>query len=273
MIAWRLAGAWRWALLGLFLLPLVWALLASVDIVPDGFRRFGAWQLDPTLAHYQEVLGESVGLAPATLTGLAVAAAATTLSVASGFAAAAGLRRLATSWSRRLGPALLLLYLLPVIAYGPPLADGARWLGLYDTLAGLVLVEAALTLPLAIWLLGGYLARLPRELDEAAALDGCSELAALWRVLLPAAWSGVAATAVVVFVLDWNLFEVPSLLSLTTVKTVPLVLSAFLTYERDLEWQPAAAALLVGLAPALLAVVAAHRALRTLAPLGGADEV
>src|SRR5439155_18882821 len=99
------------------------------------------------------------------------------------------------------------------------------------------------------WLLGGYLARLSPDVEEAAALDGCGLFGALWRVLLPNCASGLAASGVVIFVLDWNLFQLPSLLSLSRVKTVPLVLSAFLTYERDLEWPPAAAAMAVGLLP------------------------
>src|SRR5439155_9806406 len=121
--------------------------------------------------------------------------------------------------------------------------------------------------------LGGYLARLPRELEEAAALDGCSPAGAAWRILLPAAWPGVVATGLVVFVLDWNLFEIPSLLSLSAVKTVPLVLSAFLTYERDLEWQPAAAALVVGLVPVVVAVALAQGVLRSFSPLERHDKL
>ena len=78
-------------------------------------------------------------------------------------------------------------------------------------------------------------------------------------------WSGaapgLAATAVLVFVIDWNLFLVPTALSLNHVKTIPVALSDFYTYERELEWSNAAAALVVSLLPVAALAACAHRLL------------
>lgn len=261
-------GVWCWLLLALFLLPLGWALAASVDVTPDAT---GAWIVDPTLDNYREVLSGTSGLAPAMTQGLFVGMVAAGLAVGVGFPAAVALRQVRSPWAHRAPAALLLLSLMPPLAYGPALADAARAIGLYDSVVGLAVAEGGLAVPLAVWILGGYLAEIPREVEEAAALDGSTLARTLWRVLLPAAWPGLAATLAVVFILCWNLFAVPSLLAFGSIQTVPLVLSSFWTYEKEMDWSTAAAALVVGMLPALLAVALAQRVLRSLAPIRAAD--
>src|SRR5207245_5387276 len=118
-------------------------------------------------------------------------------------------------------------------------------LGLRDTFGGVALAAAAEYAPLAIYILYGYLAQVPVALEEMAHLEGASVLQTLWRIVVPAAAPGLAATAVLVFVLDWNLYLVPTALTLHTVKTIPVALSDFYTYERQLEWSTAAVALAV----------------------------
>lgn len=77
---------------------------------------------------------------------------------------------------------------------------------LYDTLLAVILMDTVITLPFAIWMLRNYLDTVPRELDEAAIIDGCTRLGALVRVVLPVSVPGVAATVVYCFLLAWNEF-------------------------------------------------------------------
>jgi ABC-type glycerol-3-phosphate transport system permease component len=87
---------------------------------------------------------------------------------------------------------------------------------------------------------------------------------------LPAAAPQVGATAIVLFVLDWNLLLPPLLLSAGTLKTVPVAMSDFFTFERELDWPTAAAALVLSLTPLLAIVAALHRLLEAFAlPAGG----
>ncbi len=265
----RGSQVWRWLLLGVFLLPLGWALAGSVDVAPDAR---GGWVVDPTLEHYREIFGGASGMASAMTQGLLVGVVAALLAVSIGFLAAVALRQTRSPWARRTPAALLLVSLMPPLAYGPALADEVRLVGLYDSVVGLALAEAGLTAPLAIWILTGYLAELPYEVDEAAALDGSTLSRTLWCILLPAAWRGLVATLVVVFILCWNLFTVPSLLAFGSIETVPIVLSSFWTYEKEMDWSTAAAALVVGMLPAVLAVAVAQRVLRSFAPLSVDDD-
>jgi multiple sugar transport system permease protein len=147
------------------------------------------------------------------------------------------------------------------MAYVIPLSDFTRELHLRDTFAGVALASAAVYAPLAVYILYGYLEQLPRSLEEIAQLEGARLFQIVWKVVLPAAAPGLAATAVLVFVLDWNLFLVPTALTLNHVKTIPVALSDFYTYERELEWSNAAAALTLSLLPVAALVALAHRIL------------
>jgi len=255
----------RWLVLGAFLLPIVWAVLGSLDITPDGR---GGWVVAPTLDHYREVLTGSLGLTEATIQGLLVAGAAATLAVGAGLLGAVGLRGVRSAWASRAPAVLLVLSLIPPIAYGPPLVDETRALGLFDSPVGLTVVEAGLGLPFALWVLASYLSSVPREIDEAGALDGCGALGHLRWIVLPMVWPALVATLVVLFVLCWNLFEIPSLLAFASIQTVQIVLSSFVSYEKEMEWPTAAASLVVGMLPAFFAVALGQRLLRSFSPFG-----
>ncbi len=167
-------------------------------------------------------------------------------------------------WSAWLTPGLLVLTVIPSIAYGLPLSGLVRATGLYGTFPALVLACAAAQLPLALWLLRSYLLRVPVEIEDAARLDGASWPATLGRIVLPLLRDGVVATGVLVFVLDWNLYLLPTLLADRAPHQLTVVLRDFFAFERELEWPTAAAALLVSLLPAGLLVFLAQRALEGL---------
>ena len=122
----------------------------------------------------------------------------------------------------------------------------------------MVLSEAAVTAPLAVFVLHGALAQLPTEWEEAAVLDGAGLAAIVGRVVLPLAAPSLAATAIVLFVIDWNMLIVPLVLTSGDIKTIPVALSDFFTFERELEWPTAAAALIVSLAPVAVLVTVFH---------------
>ena len=144
-----------------------------------------------------------------------------------------------------------------------PLAEFLeRRVHLADTLLGVVLAEAALTAPLAVYVLHGSFAELSTEWEEAALLDGAGLLRVVGQVVLPLVAPTVAATAIVLFVIDWNLLLIPLVLTSGDVKTVPVAMSDFFTFERELDWPTAAAALVASLLPVALLVAAFQRILR-----------
>jgi ABC-type glycerol-3-phosphate transport system permease component len=244
------------------LAPLAWTLLASFGLVPDNSARPPSWSGSFSLDHFGEVgvseptFWEELG----TSTASAVCAALLTIAVA--FPAAYALARTRSQSETVLAPLFVVLASLPAMAYVIPLSDVMRRARLIDTFAGIVLSEAAVTAPLAVYVLHGALRQLPLEWEEAAVLDGAGLARTLVQVVLPLVAPSVAATAIVVFVLDWNMLLVPLVLTSGEIKTVPVAMSDFFTFERELEWPTAAAALVISLVPVALLVALFHRALQ-----------
>ena len=147
------------------------------------------------------------------------------------------------------------------MAFVIPLSDLMRQLGLLDTLPALTLAEAAVTAPLALYVFYAYLVSSPTECEEAARLEGAGLSRLLGSVVLPSAAPIVAATVIVLFVLDWNQLLIPLVLTGIDVRTLPVVLTDFFTLERELDWPTAAAALTIALIPVLVLVGVLNRLL------------
>ena len=115
--------------------------------------------------------------------------------------AAYALARLTGRWGQRLGVAIFLAYLVPPTLLFIPMATIVSRLELSDTLWSLVLVYPSFTVPFATWLLMGFFKTIPRDLEEAARVDGCTRLAALRRVVLPVAVPGILTVVIFSFTL------------------------------------------------------------------------
>jgi multiple sugar transport system permease protein len=249
------------AALVFFLAPLGWTLLASFGLLPDNSSSPPSWTGPLTISHFAEV-----GVAEPTFwqelaTSTASALCAAALAVGVSFLGAYGLVRSRFTAGRTLIQGFLVLASLPVMAYVIPLSDVMRRSHLGDTFVGVVLAEAAVTAPLAVFVLHGALSQLSPEWEEAAVLDGAGLFRVLGRVVFPLVAPSVAATAIVLFVIDWNMLLVPLVLTSGEVKTIPVGMSDFFTFERELDWPTAAAALIVSLAPLALLVGVFHRLL------------
>ena len=101
---------------------------------------------------------------------------------------------------------LLIVQMIPQQALVIPLFLDFRSLSLLDSLAGLILLYAAFALPVSIWMLRNFVAAVPRELEEAAAIDGASPMRIFWRILFPLVAPGLVATSTFAFITAWNEF-------------------------------------------------------------------
>jgi ABC-type glycerol-3-phosphate transport system permease component len=134
-------------------------------------------------------------------------------------------------------------------------------LGLVNSFVGLIIAYIAITVPFSLYMLLGYLDSVPRELDEAAKIDGCSTLGIIRRVVLPVAWPGVAATAIYAFAQSWNEFLFAlTLMTQNEVKTIPVGLAGFFG-EYTTRWGLVMAASVVTTLPTLLIFIMLKRQL------------
>jgi ABC-type glycerol-3-phosphate transport system permease component len=235
-------------------------LLLMVSVAP-GAAVFGErpalWVGEPTLRFWRRVVERGDLVAPA-LRSLAVATATAAAALAVAAPAAYALARLPP---RVRYTALLLLLgarLMPEFLVGVSVASRFAALGLTDRAAGLVLAHLVPALPLAAFVLTGVFRGIPRELWEAAAVDGASPRQALARVIVPAAGPGLAATALLVWLLSWNEFLYARLLT-TAEPTLPL--QVFQAVDRGARQQMAAVAATL-VPPVVVAVALAQRHLR-----------
>jgi multiple sugar transport system permease protein len=191
---------------GLLVFPLWWMLVTAVA-APGDIRSYPPvfLPLAPNLQAFHAVLFERPMLRWLG-NSLAIAAISTgftmVLSVLAGYA----LSRFTSRVARGAGMTILLAKMIPTTLLVIPLYVMFRDLGLAATLLSAALSHCTVTIPFAIWMLKAYFDSVPRELEEAAMIDGCNPLATLWRVVLPVSLPGLGATALYAFILSWNEF-------------------------------------------------------------------
>jgi ABC-type glycerol-3-phosphate transport system permease component len=242
---------------GALSLPLVWAAVGSLTpeerLLAPG--RGGGLVLD----HYVALLSHRDFWTPVA-NSLLVAGATTFLCLVLGSPCAWAMARLEFRGKRAVLALLLSASMLPPVSVISPLYLALRALGLVDTIPGLVVPTTAFALPLAVWFQTAVFRALPRELEEAALVDGAGRLTTFVRIVLPLAAPGLATTAVLTFVAAWNEFLFA--LSFTTDpahQTVPVAIALF-RGQYQIPWGEILAATCVATAPvALLALVFQRR--------------
>ena len=148
---------------------------------------------------------------------------------------------------------ILITQMLPVPLFVIPLYVIFRDLQLLDTFAGLVVAYTTFTLPLCVWTLKGFFDGVPVEIEEAAMIDGCSRVGALFRIVLPLSLPGLAATTIFALINCWNEFILPlTLINSQSQWVMSVGLSSFIG-EYLIPWNQIAAAAIVMVLPIVVA--------------------
>ena len=151
---------------------------------------------------------------------------------------------------------LLFTIAIPVFATIIPLYKLFITLKLLDQLLGLVLVYITSFLPLTVWLLIGYFETLPRELEEAAYVDGCSQFQTMIRIILPVSYPIIFAASLIVFLTTWNQFQIPLILAPShATKPIAVVASEFVTKVTVDYGLMNAGGILALIPPAIIAII------------------
>jgi len=139
--------------------------------------------------------------------------------------------------------------MFPPIAIVIPLLIMYSYLHLVDTFYGLILIYAAVTFPFVVWLMRSFFQEVPREISEAAIVDGCSQWGAFFKAVLPQVRGGLAATALFVFILNWSDFLLALVLSGSNTETAPVFLNGLQSAGAGQEYGPQAALGLILIIP------------------------
>ena len=258
----RLGGRLLWACGGVLLaataFPLYWAVVSSLTAETTLFAGPSLWPNQPNLDHYRALFVQREFLLPVR-NSFVVAGLTTLVTLPVAAAAAYAIARLPMRGKTPLMALILAVAMFPQISIVPPLYLILRELRLLDTYSGLVLPYLTFSAPLAIWLLTGFFRQLPRDLEEAAMLDGASRLRVLRDVVLPVAAPGLASTAILTFLFCWNEFLFALSFALGPDRyTVPVAIALF-RGRYVVPWGEVLAAAVIATVPVAVVVVLFQR--------------
>lgn len=224
--------------------PFLWQVAASLN-PPDNYAR--AFEARPFAVYM--------------LNSVLVAAGATALCTALGAGAAYAFARLKVPGARPALAVVLALSLFPATILVVPLRQLVQKAGGVNSLPALAVIYAALNLPFCVWVLMAFFREIPREVEEAALIDGLTPFQILRRIILPLAAPALATTALLVFIFCWNEFLIAlTLLTRDSARTVPVgvaMLSGVTVYE--VPWGQISAAVVATTLPVVAAVLAFQR--------------
>jgi multiple sugar transport system permease protein len=233
--------------------PLLWLISTSLKS-PREFASITPSLLpkNPDLSNYTEALTEQ-GLIRSMLNSLQISVATTVLVVIVSLPVAYALARFRSRLRPITNGWILVSQVFPVILIVIPLFMILRPLHLTNTIPGVVIVYMVWSMPFALWMLQGYVAAVPRELEEAASVDGASRVRTIVSIVMPLLRPGLIATAMFTFISAWNeFFFALVLLQDPQLKTLPLVLARFVGAEGQVQIGPLAAASVLATVPSLV---------------------
>jgi multiple sugar transport system permease protein len=251
-----------YAVLALMLAPIAWLVLSSLQTssqLSTGTYDFS----EPTIASFR-TMWDAVDFERYFRNSVIICTAAALLATA--FAASAGyaLARYRFRGSGTFGLGVIGTQLIPGSMFLLPIFLGFVWFGrntplrLFDTHLGMILVYTAFFTPVAIFLMRAYFQAIPRELEEAALVDGCTPFGAFWRIVLPNATPGLVATAVYAFLFAWDELLFVSSLTQQDAETIPLGIRTFISNYQQ-RYDQLMAAGVVATVPVMVAFFATQR--------------
>jgi len=240
--------------------PFIWMVLTSltptqslnaagVSLMPAGWSLDNYWRLLQRTSFLGNMLDSIVIACGTAAVGLAVAVLA-----------AYAFSRFHFAGRRLLMLQFLLINMFPVVLLILPLFILMRQINLLDTYLGLILANATVAIPFSVWMLTSYLNAIPRNLDEAAMVDGCSRLVTLRRIVLPLTMPGIISTGIYVFITAWNEYLYALTLGGRNVRPVTVAIQTLIG-EYQIEWGLLAAGAVLGAMPATILFLLVQRRL------------
>lgn len=257
--------------LAIMVFPFAWMLLTSLRPAAEMFDLHQLLPSRLTLDSYGRLFaGSSFGrfLINSLLVATVAMIASVVLSCLTGYA----FSRFEFRGKRVLMVLVIAVHLFPFVILITPLYLFFSELRLLNTYQGLIIAYVAITLPFATYLMMGYFETVPKGLDEAARIDGCSTLSVLFRVVFPVAWPGVATVAINTFIVAWEEYLFAKVLMTDeTLKTVQVGLSNFFG-EFTTQWDLVMCASVVASVPTIVLFAIAQRRLVSGLAVGGVKE-
>lgn len=240
-----------------WLFPIYWIFLTALKTPLIINEKTPQFFFTPTLANYRHLFREFY-FARVLKNSIVIVGTTTAVVMVMALLAAYALGRMNVPGGKHIALWMLSLRFMPPIAVVLPFYIAWQRLHLIDTHLGLILIYVAFNLPFAVWMLRGFLVEVPRDLDEAATLDGLGHLAIIRKIILPVIAPGAAVTAIFTFVFAWNEYLMALMLTSIDATTVPVTVSKFIQAYTIL-WGDVGASATIELLPILVIVFILQR--------------
>ena len=249
-------------LVGLFIamaiicLPGLWIVLSSLRPTVEIMAKPPVWipeslSFDAYIAMFSGVGQGGIPVLDYFRNSIIISVTSTIIALAIGLAGGYAFARYRFRGKTAIFLGFMLTRTVPGIALSLPLFFVYAKLGIIDTHFGLIIAYVALNVPFTVWLIDGFFRQVPRDLAEAAQIDGCTRWQAFWQVEFPLARSGIASAGIFAFLISWNEFALASQLTRSTnSKTLPVGLLDY-TAEFTIDWRGMCALAVVMIIPAL----------------------
>lgn len=234
--------------------PALWIFLTSIKTEAELFRKpISYWPSDPTIINYVKAFTEQP-LLNYLKNSLIVASFATVLSLVVSAFAAYAIARLNLRYRQLILSVIIASSMFPLITLLVPIFETMRSLGWLNKYIALILPYTVLNLPVCTLVLVSFFQSIPKDLENAAMIDGCTRLGALWRIVIPLAAPGVFTAGILAFVNAWDEFLLAlSLNSSASMRTLPVGIAMY-QGEYTFPWPIISAALIIAIVPIAIVI-------------------
>ncbi|MCS6827686.1 MAG: carbohydrate ABC transporter permease [Caldilinea sp.] len=236
------------------LTPFLWMVLNAFKTPLQIIRLPPELIFEPTMRNFQNVFGTQ-NFMRYIINSLIIGAGCTLIGLLIGLPAAYSIARFRQN---RLALVILMARMVPGITFLVPLFIVFRTLGMIDTYTSLILTHMLVGLPFIVWVMVPFFESIPRELTEAAVVDGASALRTFVTVVLPLSGPGIVTASILSFVFSWNNFMFSIVLASSRTRTVPVAIYNFISYAQ-IDWGGLMAAAVVITLPVLVLAIVTQR--------------
>jgi ABC-type glycerol-3-phosphate transport system permease component len=243
----------------IFVYPVVWILMASIKPAIEIYRQ--PLTLFPSVADFSgfQLILQRWPLWTFMANSLLYSIGAVAISLGFALYASYGLSRSEFRGKQFTLILILMVQMIPAIVSAIPIYLLMQRIGLYNTRIGMVILYSAMRIPWGVWIMVGFLNKIPRALDEAAIIDGCNRFTILHRIIFPLALPGLASAAIFTFVGTWNEFALASIiLRDTNVLSLPVAALTIVQHDPN-DWRLIAVTATVNLLPVLMVFAVLQR--------------
>lgn len=230
-----------------FIFPIYYIIITSFKTEREIGTNVSIWLSQPIVTNYYEAFTK-YNIGPALYSSMVVAIFATIIGVIIGSMSAYVINRYD---QKKLAFTILTTMMIPYVVCAIPLFILFQKIGWFDTYSGLILSHLIITVPQSVWILVGFVKAIPKEIEEAALVDGCTKFGLFYKIVFPLLKGGIVAAATLGFIMSWNNFSLALMLGGS--KTVPAPLALFnFVGEAAINWGGLAASATLMLIPTIV---------------------